>query len=121
MSSDITSGSSLRLSSSFSTLSTSGKERIPPTSTEEDSILYDETGGGWSTVDQEERTTAANKADLLAQELIELRFDARDAQAAVHALVSSNVGLGLSEALDWLCLHVPEDRLPKNFAPGKFK
>ena len=50
------------------------------------------------------------EVDQLAAELQTLGFDREDA-----ALASSKCD-GLSSALDWLCLNIPEDRLPLEFA-----
>jgi hypothetical protein len=52
-----------------------------------------------------------------------LGFRQQDAAAAVAAVAppggaGTAEDVSLSDALDWLCVRLPEDRLPKNFAPG---
>ena len=54
----------------------------------------------------------ANEVDELATELEVLGFVQEDAATAAAACS------GLSSALDWLCLNIPEDRLPREFAAG---
>lgn len=46
-----------------------------------------------------------------------LGFSAADSEAATAA-VGDDAGVRLSEALDWLCLTMPEDRLPQRFQSG---
>ena len=58
------------------------------------------------------------EAAALTEELVLLGFQQADAAAAVSAVGSGGGGASLSEALDWLCVRLPEHRLPKNFAPG---
>jgi hypothetical protein len=70
----------------------------------------------------------------LVDTLEQLGFARTDAEAGVRAAVSNsnlNVGedsweqegggaLELQPVLDWLCLHVPEARLPAAFGPGEW-
>ena len=67
-------------------------------------------GGGGDAGDDGDAPPSA----ALADELQLLGFEAREASAAVAATRDA----GLSAALDWLCLNLPEARLPANFAPG---
>jgi hypothetical protein len=59
---------------------------------------------------------AAAEAAALARELRGLGFEEGDAAAAVRAVGGG--GAGLAAALDWLCLSLPEERLPRAFGPG---
>eukprot|EP00887_Chlorella_sp_A99_P002300 scaffold10.g2300.t1 len=62
---------------------------------------------------------ADNAAAAVLDELVVLGFQASDAEAAVAAAVrSGGGGGGLGACLDWLCLNLPEEQLPANFAPG---
>ena len=54
----------------------------------------------------------------LADDLMVLGFTSEDAARAVAAVTATSGGAELSNALDWLCLNVSEERLPSNFAPG---
>jgi len=60
----------------------------------------------------------------LIDDLVVLGFRTEDAAQGVAAVGSlssnttTNGGAELSAVLDWLCLNIPEDRLPTNFAPG---
>lgn len=87
--------------------------------------------GGWASLDAPAGAPggeAAEAAAALSEELVLLGFQQADASAAVAAVgaaaAATNGGGGgeeapsLSAALDWLCVRLPEDRLPKNFAPG---
>ena len=79
---------------------------------------------GWPETAGDRTTGSASQKDtsssMIVDELISLGFEASDARTAVSALRhrSSSDASALSEALDWLCLHVSEDRLPSKFAPG---
>jgi uncharacterized UBP type Zn finger protein len=69
-----------------------------------------------------EDEAAAAAARALARELVGLGFGERDAAAAVKAVGGGGGGSGVDDvtaALDWLCLSLPEDRLPRAFAPGE--
>ena len=48
--------------------------------------------------------------------LVQLGFSEDDAGSAADAL---GAAAGLAAALDWLCLHIPENLLPASFAPGE--
>lgn len=75
-------------------------------------------GDGWSSLDAPAGASAESTA-ALTEELVLLGFGQQDAAAAVAAVGSTSGGApSLSDALDWLCVRLPEDRLPKNFAPG---
>ena len=54
--------------------------------------------------------------EALTRRLCKLGFDGGDVQQALvqHGAQPPSV----SAALDWLCLHVPHERLPKGFAAG---
>lgn len=71
---------------------------------------------GWSSLDSAGTagTAGPQQAAALSEELVLLGFQQQDAAAAVAATGSDS----LSAALDWLCMRIPEERLPKNFAPG---
>ena len=56
-------------------------------------------------------------AAALLDELLLLGFGEGHARRAVAAC--GGRGASLPAALDWLCLNVPEDELPVNFAPGE--
>lgn len=74
--------------------------------------------GGWASLDAP-AGASAEAALALTEELVLLGFGQQDAAAAVAAVGSTSGGApSLSDALDWLCVRLPEDRLPKNFAPG---
>ena len=80
-------------------------------------------GDDGSDSDEEEELDPACRAsaDALTRQLQQLGFGERDAAAAVRALgdgVAAGVDTALPSALDWLCLSLPEERLPKAFAPG---
>ena len=64
------------------------------------------TGGGFR------RENDSERMDDLISELGSLGFAEEDAQQAAWCCES------LSSALDWLCLHITEDRLPSEFASG---
>ncbi|PRW33164.1 P-loop containing nucleoside triphosphate hydrolase isoform A [Chlorella sorokiniana] len=73
---------------------------------------------GWASLDAP-AGASAEAAAALTEELVLLGFGQQDAAAAVAAVGSTSGGApSLSDALDWLCVRLPEDRLPKNFAPG---
>lgn len=76
---------------------------------------------GWESFGRPDATSAGpatlEAAPALVDDLIVLGFGREDAARAVQ-LVGGTQGAELSAALDWLCLNVPEDRLPSNFAPG---
>jgi len=74
----------------------------------------DDSGDESSDEDVDPVTAAA--AQQLARELQQLGFAERDAAAAVRAVGGGREGL--PAALDWLCLSLPEDRLPRAFGPG---
>ena len=102
--------------------------------------------GGWASLDGpavvgavaaaggggEGANAAQEHAAALVEELALLGFRREDAAAAVAASSGSSGGGGggsfpgaeeaegpsLSATLDWLCMRLPEERLPKNFAPG---
>lgn len=84
-------------------------------------------GGTWTSLDAPQATaTAAGGQQQLTAALVEeltlLGFLQNDAAAAVATLGGGGGGvdgLCLSDALDWLCVRLPEERLPKNFAPGE--
>ena len=101
----------------------------------------DEGEGGWASLDSpaiigataaagsgEGATALQEHTAALVEELALLGFRRDDATAAVAASGSSSgsggvpgaeaEGPSLSAALDWLCMRLPEGRLPKNFAPG---
>ena len=63
-----------------------------------------------------------SRAQLL-QQLQQLGFRSQDATAALRAAgpeigAAAAAGGALQQLLDWLCLHLPDDRLPPGFAPG---
>jgi ATP-dependent RNA helicase DHX57 len=69
----------------------------------------------------------AEPPSALLDDLIVLGFSAEDAAQGVAAVLSSPIsaistnstgGADLSAVLDWICLNIPESRLPTNFAPG---
>lgn len=70
----------------------------------------------WSGEEEDEDEGAAEAARRLARELQGLGFGERDAAAAVRAV---GVGGGTAAALDWLILSLPEERLPRAYAPGE--
>ena len=77
--------------------------------------------GGWASLDApaaSSQAAGAESAAALAEELVLLGFQPADAAAAVAAVASAAEAPSLGAALDWLCVRLPEDRLPKNFAPG---
>lgn len=55
-------------------------------------------------------------AAALLDELLLLGFAEGHAR---RALAACGRGAGLVSALDWLCINVPEEELPVNFAPGE--
>lgn len=71
-------------------------------------------GEGWASLD----APADGGAAALVEELVLLGFQQADAAAAVAAAGGGGQGASLADALDWLCVRLPEERLPKNFAPG---
>ena len=54
----------------------------------------------------------------MLDDLVVLGFYPEDAEAAVQAVGGGSASASLTACLDWLCLNLPEDRLPSNFAPG---
>jgi peptidoglycan hydrolase-like protein with peptidoglycan-binding domain len=58
---------------------------------------------------------ASTSVEQLTQRLRRLGFDAGDVE---EALAQCGLQPSASAALDWLCLHVPHERLPKDFAAG---
>ncbi len=54
--------------------------------------------------------------EALTTRLCKLGFDGGDVQRALAQHGAEP--LSVSAALDWLCLHVPHERLPKGFAAG---
>ena len=91
--------------------------------------------GGWASLDappaaagvagagEGPRVSLQEHAAALVEELMLLGFRQQDAAAAVAAVAppggaGAAEGVSLSDALDWLCVRLPEERLPKNFAPG---
>lgn len=70
--------------------------------------------------EEEVDEAAAEAVRRLAAELAGLGFEERDAAAAAKAVGGGGgAGVALPAALDWLCLSLPEDRLPRAFAPGE--
>jgi ATP-dependent RNA helicase DHX57 len=71
---------------------------------------------GWEALEPEGGGgAAAESAEALVQELAELGFAEAAARRAAAALGGRAT---LADALDWLCLRLPEAELPANFAPG---
>lgn len=72
--------------------------------------------------EEEELDEAAKAAAAaLSRQLAQMGFGERDAAAAVRAVgggLAEGADAALPSALDWLCLSLPEERLPKAFAPG---
>ena len=62
----------------------------------------------------------AVNVDMAAARLEVLGFTHKDVAAAVAAVAATQEGgrLSLPAALDWLCIHVPEEHLPAAFAAG---
>ena len=52
-------------------------------------------------------------------QLRSLGFGDEDAQDAVAITLAQGRRPALEAALDWLCVHVPEGRLPTKFAAGE--
>lgn len=46
-------------------------------------------------------------------------FGASDIEAALSVAAPGGGGVSLSHALDWLCINLPESRLPRAFAAGE--
>ena len=59
---------------------------------------------------------APGDGEALVASLVQLGFAEDDAGSAADAL---GAAAGLAAALDWLCLHIPENLLPASFAPGE--
>lgn len=74
------------------------------------------TGAGSSGPGGEEAQESESAAALL-DELALLGFSQGHARRAIMACRGSGA-VSLPAALDWLCLNMPEDELPSNFAPG---
>ena len=55
--------------------------------------------------------------EVAENQLASLGFQAEDIQKAIVS-VSPGDGVQSSELLDWLCLHLPEHRLPASFKSG---
>jgi hypothetical protein len=81
--------------------------------------------GGWACLDAltsgaDQQQQQQQQQQALAEELALLGFAQSDADAAAAAVAGGGGGAAsLSAALDWLCMRLPEERLPKNFAPGE--
>jgi ATP-dependent RNA helicase DHX57 len=71
---------------------------------------------GWEALEPEGGGgAAAESAEALVQELAALGFAEAAARRSAAALGGRAT---LADALDWLCLRLPEAELPTNFAPG---
>ncbi|KAI8355119.1 P-loop containing nucleoside triphosphate hydrolase protein [Choanephora cucurbitarum] len=59
----------------------------------------------------EEKQKYVNRLDVIYRVLIKIGFEHQDVEASLRASVSAL----LEDHLDWLCLHVPYDRMPIGF------
>lgn len=62
--------------------------------------------------DAKARKRSAEELNVVYNDLVGYAFQHQDIQSALTAVQGSS----LSDALDWLCMHVPPDRLPPRFA-----
>ncbi|KAL4527192.1 hypothetical protein Ndes2526B_g09099 [Nannochloris sp. 'desiccata'] len=91
-----------------------------------DDMMHTRNEGGWESFGRLDASAATlhtvEPPSALVDDLVVLGFSTEDAAQGVAALSSlSNTtthGAELSAVLDWLCLNIPESRLPANFAPG---
>jgi len=101
----------------------------------DDDMMDSNTDDGWESFGRQDASVATlhtvEPPSALVDDLVVLGFSTEDAAQGVAAVgllcsnnsnhsnnTTTNGGAELSVVLDWLCLNIPESRLPTNFAPG---
>lgn len=72
-----------------------------------------------ATPEAEDNSLDASDLDVIIAQLASLGFREDDARSGITAALAKGAsGEVLEAALDWLCLHLPEERLPAQYGPG---
>lgn len=85
-------------------------------------VLACHSGDGARQAEHEARAVHLHYAGALGEVMAQLRglgFASSDAQDAVAITIAEGGRPNLEAALDWLCLHVSDTRLPAKFAAGE--
>src|SRR4051794_38461967 len=56
--------------------------------------------------------------DALANALVEQGFEREDAEWALSSANFANAASRVATAIEWLCLNIPEARLPSHYGPA---